>query len=95
MRACTHGGLAHRLRVSTTFLTEKLSPFFSCAPDAGGDRTFDPLDLWISNPTLYQLSHPVVHVGVRWITELEKIQHVLLGLGSAILVAAVALPSQV
>ena len=43
----THGCWAHRQRVSTTFMTEKLKVFLSCAPD--GIRT---LDLWISSTTL-------------------------------------------
>ena len=34
----THGGWAHRQRVSTTFSTRK-NAFFSCAPDTGGVRT--------------------------------------------------------
>ena len=58
-RACTQGGWAHRQRVSTTFLTRKISQIFYCAPDAGGVRTSDLLDLWVSNPTLYRLSHLV------------------------------------
>ena len=41
------------------FDLEKLSTNLSCAPDAGGIQTSDLLDLWISNPTLYQLSYPV------------------------------------
>ena len=36
------------------FDSEKL-PNFSCAPDAGGVRNYG---LWISSPTLYQLSYP-------------------------------------
>ena len=34
---------------------------FACAPDAGGVRTSDLFDLWISNPTLYQLRYPPPH----------------------------------
>ena len=45
----------HRQRVSTTFLTRKNSHnYMSCVP--GGIRTSV---LWISSPTLYQLSHSV------------------------------------
>ena len=57
MRTCTHGGWAHRQWVSTTFFTRKKNVInFSCAPDAGGVQTSG---LWISSPTLFQLSHPV------------------------------------
>ena len=52
--AYTHGGWAHRQRVSTICLTRKNSQLFSCAPD--GIRT---IVLWTLSPTLYQLSHPV------------------------------------
>ena len=52
----THGGWAHRQRVSTTFWLGTNVTNLCCAPDAGGVRTSD---LRISNPTLYQLSHPV------------------------------------
>ena len=41
------------------FDSEKLSTICSCVPDAGGVRTSDILDLWLLNPTLYQLSYPV------------------------------------
>ena len=59
--ACVYtGGLAHRHRVSTTFLTrKKRSQICSCAPDADVVRTSG---LWISSPTLYQLSHPVSRI---------------------------------
>ena len=36
---------------------EKLSQIVSCAAGAGGVRTSG---LWVSSPTLYQLSHPVI-----------------------------------
>ena len=52
VRIHTRRGWAHRQRVDTTFLTEKLTNF-SCAAD--GVRTSG---LWISSPTLYRLSHP-------------------------------------
>ena len=53
VRAHTHGGWAHRQRVSTTFLTRK-NTHFSCAPDRIRTSV-----LWILTPTLYQLGHPV------------------------------------
>ena len=52
----TRGLGTHQQRVST-FLTRKNSHnLFYCAPDAGRVRT---CDLWISNPTLYQLCQAV------------------------------------
>ena len=42
MRACTHGGWARWLRVSTTFVTREKLTNVSCAPDAGGVRTSEP-----------------------------------------------------
>ena len=46
MRACTLGGWAQRLRVSTTFLTQKNSQIcLTSARDAGGVRTSNLLDL--------------------------------------------------
>ena len=47
LRAYTHGSLAHRQRVSTTFLTRENSLNFSCAPD--GTRTSVNMNL---SPTL-------------------------------------------
>ena len=38
------------------FLLGKTLTNLLCVPDAGGVQTSD---LWISNPTLYQLSHPI------------------------------------
>ena len=52
--AYTHGDWAHRQWVITTVLLGKTLTIFSCAPN--GVWT---LGLWISSPTLYQLSHPV------------------------------------
>ena len=49
----THGGWAHRQRVSTTILSWKKKVIFSCAPD--GIRTSV---LGISSLTLQELSHP-------------------------------------
>ena len=55
MRACTHGSWAHRQRAAQHLWLENTLIICSCVPDAGGIRTSD---LGISNPTLYQLSHP-------------------------------------
>ena len=46
-----HTGVGH-----TDSDWEKYLTIFYCAPDADGVRTSG---LWISSPTLYQLSHPV------------------------------------
>ena len=55
VRACTHGGWAHRQRVSTTFFfdSEKLTNMY-CTPDGIRNSV-----LWILSPMLYQVSHPV------------------------------------
>ena len=54
----THRGWAHQQRVSRTFLTQKNSQKIYCAPD--GIQTSA---LWITSPTLYQLSHPITKLG--------------------------------
>ena len=56
MRAYTHGGWAHRQRVSTTCWTRKNSHNVVRVPDASGVPTSG---LWIWIPTGYPLSHPV------------------------------------
>ena len=42
------------------FDSKELSQFFSCAPDAGGVRTYD---LWILNEMLYQLNPFIIPFG--------------------------------
>ena len=58
MRACTHEDWLATPTASqhNAFDSEKTLTNIACAPDAGGVGTSD---LWISNQTLYQLSHPV------------------------------------
>ena len=56
MCAYTHGDWAHR-QVSPTFWVRKTLTNFSCAPDRVRASC-----LWISSPTLYQLSHPVMWI---------------------------------
>ena len=57
-RALIYQGVgAHRQRVSTTFLTRKNLPSFSCALDRIRTSV-----LWILSPVLYQLSRPVTPV---------------------------------
>ena len=52
-----HTGIGPDRQRISTFLTRKKPTLTncSCAPDAGGVRTSD---LWVSNLTLYPLSHP-------------------------------------
>ena len=59
----TRGLGAHRQRVSRTFFfdSEKLSQFFLVLQTQTGVRTSG---VWISSPTLYQLSHPPSVVGI-------------------------------
>ena len=60
MRAYTHGARHIDCESAQRFDSEKLSQFFYCASDAGRVRTSDLLDLWITNPMLYQLSRPAL-----------------------------------
>ena len=67
--AYTHGGLGTPTASQhNIFDTEKLS-HFSCAPDRAEVRTFG---LWISSPTLYQLSHPATQFKARSIAVIRK-----------------------
>ena len=75
MRAWTHGGGAHRQRVSTTFWLWKTLTNLSCALD--GIPTSGHGVHWISRLTLYQLSHHVpnaalVKVGLYSLTRVLK-----------------------
>ena len=55
MRVCTHGGLGIPIASQhNIFDSEKLSQIFLVLPTQAGTS-----DLWISNPTLYQLSHSI------------------------------------
>ena len=58
MRAYTHGGWAHRHRVSTTFMTRKNSKFFLCSWQDSNPRTLDLQFIALT-------SEPTRHPGLR------------------------------
>ena len=58
MRACTHGGWAHRLRVSTMFLTLKNSHKFVLCSWRRRGSNLRSFGFWISNPMLSNWATP-------------------------------------